>query len=1174
MSNLQSILKHDINRTIDGVIKADDDTHIRQEVEEYVLTREVNKHLDKLITGYRESIDRQRRGESYPFNGVWISGYFGSGKSHLLKMLAHILDSRKSGDMNLAETFTEKIEDQMLKANLLKSLDTPAMSILFNIDQEADAKNADGDSALLYIFEKVFNRHLGYFPYDRNVAEIERHLDEEGKYESFKEDYQRITGKSWDEGRKVALSMGRSKLIKVFSESMGMTEEDARHTIEHYKEGAALSVESFVQRVRAWLDAQDARSTNSSGTRLNFFVDEVGQFIAGKTRLMLNLQTLAETLGTVCDGRVWIFVTSQEDLTSVVGDPTKQQVQDFSKINARYHFRISLSSADVEEVIQKRLLDKTPEGAVQLKALYLKEQQTFRTLFRFGEGGHQIVFKDGDQFTLSYPFQAYQYNLLQQALKGLSEHNAFRGQHISQGERSMLEIFQDVGKHLKNRNLFSWATFDLMFEGIRQTLNTGLINAVNTAERNLKNEMALRLLKILLLVKYVNTFNATREHLKVLLIENLDQNLGDLDEAVTGSLNLLEHQTYIQRNGQIYEYLTNEEKDVEEEIKRVPVSHDALRKHLADEVFSSILKIPTNKIRYEETKDDYQVSRIIDGAPIGKTADLSIHLISPEHPQYGDRKAVLAQSMAKKEMQIILSADTVFQQDLRLYFQTDTYCRQQEGQVENAQIKRIIIEKQYQNTDRKKRIREKLISLLSTAELYVMGDLLPSGSQDPVQRIQGGFQSLVKKAYPKLRFLGNHHYSEADINATLNPDDAQALFSGNAAQLNEAERAMDTFIQREFAGKVPVSVRALVEEFQYRQFGWSEWGILATLARLFAREKVELLQGHSVKNKNEVQGFLIGRREFSEVRVKPILETKSEDLDALRSLYQKIFHQALTATGGKDGAIQFKEKLLEVVQILESGISSRKSQLPFLDDVEPFVAELRGITDKEWDYLLTGQENYTDRLNQLFQDELDPLRQFLNGPQPETWEGLKHFAESQVNNLREIGKADELEDFQEKLKEVPYRNDVLRTLVKLQKELLFAIQEEVGTRKEEASAHIDGFIETLSKTDGYGNLEPADQEEVKKPLYDIQSTLKNRKQLIEIRDVVSTQSETAFQKAQIKLANKVHPEEIILFASADEKKVSYPKPTLVNEEDVNAYAEALRSKYLELVREKKRITLS
>ncbi|RKX95833.1 MAG: BREX system P-loop protein BrxC [Spirochaetes bacterium] len=1168
MNNLQSILKHDITRTIDGVIKADDDTHIRQEVEEYVLTREVNKHLDKLIAGYRESIDQVRRGASYPFNGVWISGYFGSGKSHLLKMLAHILDSRKSENLNLAETFAGKIEDQMLKANLLKCLETPAESILFNIDQEADARNADGDSALLYIFEKVFNRHLGYFPYDRNVAEIERHLEEEGRYESFKEDYLRITGKSWEESRKAALSIGRSKLIKVFSESMGMSEDDARQTIEHYREGAALSVESFAQRVRAWLDAQDAAA------RLNFFVDEVGQFIAGKTRLMLNLQTLAETLGTLCGGRVWIFVTSQEDLTSVVGDPTKEQVQDFSKINARYHFRISLSSADVQEVIQKRLLDKTPEGSQQLKALYLKEQESFRTLFRFSEGGQQIVFKDGDQFTLSYPFQAYQYNLLQLALRGLSEHNAFRGQHISQGERSMLEIFQDVARHLKDRPLFSWATFDLMFEGIRQTLNSALINAVNTAERNLNNETALRLLKILLLVKYVRTFKATREHLKVLLIEDLDQNLTHLDEAVTEALNLLEFETYIQRNGFIYEYLTNEEKDVENEIKQVSVSHDEIRKNLSDMVFPGILKITTGKIRFEDNKDDYPFTRIIDGAPQGKPADLAIHLISPYHPQFDDTRAVLAQSMAKKEMQIILAADDVLQRDLKLFLQTDLYCRQKDGVVENAQIQRIVSEKFHKNDERKNQLKARLTTLLAEADLYVMGDAIPAGSQDPAVRIHAGFQSLVKKAYPKLRFLGNHHYSEADINTALNPSEDQALFSGSASKLSEAEQAVNNFIRQGFAGNVPVSVRSLVEEFRQGSFGWSEWGILATLARLYAREKVELIQGHSVKNRNEVQGFLISRRDFAEVRIKPVQDARSEDLDSLRSLYQTLFHKTLTAAGGKEGAVEFKTELLNVVHSLESGITANKSRLPFLKEVESPVAELRNITDREWDHLLTRQQDYAGRLIELFQDELDPLRQFLAGSQPGTWEELNSFADTQEANLREIGKTAELEEFREKLKEIPYKNDVLRELVSLRKELAQAVLEVAEEQRRKADEHIEGLMDDLSRSEGFDTLEESDKKEVKKPLYDVQQSLKNQNQLLEIRDVVSTQSASAYQKAQMRLTEKVNPGEKVIFATAEEKKVRFNHPELVSEEDVKAYAAALQNQYLELVKQNKRITLS
>ena len=80
MTDLKSRLQKDIDRKIDGVIKADDDTRILQEIDEYVITREIRKHLDKLIEGYSESIEAVKRKNNYPYNGVWISGYFGSGK--------------------------------------------------------------------------------------------------------------------------------------------------------------------------------------------------------------------------------------------------------------------------------------------------------------------------------------------------------------------------------------------------------------------------------------------------------------------------------------------------------------------------------------------------------------------------------------------------------------------------------------------------------------------------------------------------------------------------------------------------------------------------------------------------------------------------------------------------------------------------------------------------------------------------------------------------------------------------------------------------------------------------------------------------------------------------------------------------------------------------------------
>ena len=81
---------------------------------------------------------------------------------------------------------------------------------------------------------------------------------------------------------------------------------------------------------------------------------------------MTNLQTIAESLATKCRGRAWIIVTAQEDMDKVSGEMSKQQGNDFSKIQARFHTRMKLTSTNVDEVIQKRLLTKNDAGEVEL----------------------------------------------------------------------------------------------------------------------------------------------------------------------------------------------------------------------------------------------------------------------------------------------------------------------------------------------------------------------------------------------------------------------------------------------------------------------------------------------------------------------------------------------------------------------------------------------------------------------------------------------------------------------------------------------------------------------------------------------------------------------------------------------------------------------------------------
>ena len=239
-------------------------------------------------------------------------------------------------------------------------------------------------------------------------------------------------------------------------------------------------------------------------------------------------------------------------MDKVVGDRTKQQGNDFSKIQARFKTRVHLTSADVEEVIRKRLLDKNDEGAAALRAIYGAESANFKTLFDFVDGAKNYRnYTDEEHFVGTYPFVSYQFPLFQAAIIGISDHNAFEGRNSSVGERSMLGVVQDVAKVVGNGDIGTLATFDRMFEGIRASLKAQAQQQILVAERNLDNELAIRLLKALFLVKYVESFQATARNLTVLVYDRFGLDLPALAEDVKEALAELERQTYIQRNGHV-----------------------------------------------------------------------------------------------------------------------------------------------------------------------------------------------------------------------------------------------------------------------------------------------------------------------------------------------------------------------------------------------------------------------------------------------------------------------------------------------------------------------------------------------------------------------------------------------------------------------------------------------
>lgn len=974
---LRDIFAKPVDRSIDGVIKADDMGSLLTELDEYVITNEIGARLEQFLDAYN-NYDTA--------NGVWISGFFGSGKSHLLKMLALLLENNDIGGQRAIEIFERKLAgNPMLAGALRKAVSIPSRSVLFNIDQKADVISKTDVDALLAVFQKVFDEMCGYYGKLPHIAQFERDLDSRGKLEPFRAAFAQSSGKPWERGREQALMEGKH-VAAAFAEVTG---DEVNDILGQYRKDTKVSIEDFANMVKSWIDAQEPKF------RLNFFVDEVGQYIADNVKLMTNLQTIAESLNTKCKGQAWIVVTAQQDIGSVIGDLTAQQENDFSKIQARFANRMPLNSQDVAEVIQRRLLAKTEAGQITLGNLYDAEENNLRTLFDFGDNSFKFKnFSGKAQFAASYPFPNYQYDLFQRAIMGLSQHNAFEGKHSSVGERSMLGVFQEVAKQLADTPVGGLATFDLMFEGIRTALKSSVQQSIQLAEKNLGDDFAVRVLKVLFLVKYVKEFKPTARNISILMLSRFEADQTEQRRNIEEALSLLERQTLIQRNSEAYEFLTNEEKDVEAEIKAIAVDPAEIERHLDELAFGAILR--HSKIKHAGTGVDYAFTRKLDGHSLNREHELSVNIISPFSDESDTPDVLRSNSMASDEMVVMLGRDVRFTRDLILWLQTVKFARQVNSGDAQPGRDRIIAEKRDQNTRREKDLVQRLRGLMADARMFVRGAELEIGGEDPQERLVKGFQALVDKVYTSLPVLRGATYTEADL-ARAGKIDGE-LFVGEGSGMTEAEQDVLNHAQAQMRLGTRVSAKALVERFGAKPYGWPALAVLCLTASLVARGKLEARADSSLLEGDALVQGLRNSHALGNILLSPQIEFTSAQIRKSRELFQALFDLPASGNEARGLGAEWQAQLRTLTSELE-GFRRQATGYPFVAALDPLRILLDSMRDQPANWFITGPVGQEDQLLDTKEDVLDKVRSFMSGPQKGIYDEVRAFLTAQEQNL-------------------------------------------------------------------------------------------------------------------------------------------------------------------------------
>jgi len=903
--NIKELFVKPIDRPINGVIKADqmDAASIWQELEEYVVTKQISAYLRRFFDAYLAAMDRPHDPAITDRMGVWVSGFFGSGKSHFIKILSYLLENRAAldphtGQLRTATQFfdSHKIKDAMLLADIQRAVQGSADVILFNIDAKADNKSER--DAILQVFIRVFNEKLGYSGDAPHVADMERHLVAKGAFETFKTAFAASNGNHWEQERD-AVDFLRDDVVAALAQALKQSPASAAAWFDKARENYSINIESFAKVVNDYLGTRPAQH------KVIFLVDEVGQFIGNDSKLMLSLQTITEQLGTQCKGRAWVIVTSQADIDATIGESNKAKSQDFSKIQGRFHTRLSLASSNTDEVIGERLLAKTEAAHVELRDAFAGKGDVIKNTLSFvGNSVSLRSYADAAEFVAFYPFAPYQFTLLQKIFESIRNVGA-TGKHLSKGERSLLDAFQSAAVRNAGRGLNALVPLYDFYPSIESFIDGLAKKSIDEAPLNpALLAFDCTLLKAMFLIRYVpDIVKPNIDNLATLCVDEIDADKLALKRKIQESLARLEQQRLVSRNGDLWFFLTNEERDIAREIGHVDISAADKSRELATLVFDEIFRGQT-KLRHRDTKGDYEFNRLLDGAPWRSASHaLSFEVLTPLGDDYDKllpARCILRSIEGGGRAIVRLAEGERLDIELATYLQIEKYIASPKADHATPSLKRILADRKDENRERRSRLVHQLSGLIADGDFFALGQVVQIKASGPDKVLDDLLNYLVTNTYSKLPYLKVRQADPiAEIKAVLTA--GHVGYGGQGGQgglpLNgEVGNALAVAEVRDYlqlaASQTRVLLSEVVDRFAGIPWGWKpEWETVLLIARLFMAGEIKLVMEGADLDPAAAADPLTKTARFKQVS---ILKRKTADATALkraRELYKELFQK-------------------------------------------------------------------------------------------------------------------------------------------------------------------------------------------------------------------------------------------------------------------------------------------
>lgn len=1051
---LQEIYEKDITRHINPAVVVGElnEEAINQEIEEYVFSNDILKNMYAFLNAFAN----RKEGKT----GVWISGYYGSGKSHFIKYLFYCLNEKtKEKALNrLSEAVIDAKLDPLGDLtpsnfdNLIRELNKKDIEeIIFNID--AVSGNKKNEHTITRILMNQFNAKRGYNTSNIAIAIlIEKHLDKLGKFQDFKDKVKEKTGADWEAGKiKDIIRLRRSHIIDIACEiDPGIDKESLTEAI---RSDENYTIEELVRELKEYVD------TKGPEFRLIYLLDEISQYIGTNSDLLLNLQTIVEEIGHHIGNKVWIACTAQQDLTDLVAN-TENKTIEFGKILGRFETMISLDSQDVAYITQKRILDKNDKGINALTKLYTDNKGAINNQFVFHHDLYRN-YNDAEEFYLAYPFIPYQFRLISDVFLSFSR-VGYVGEGVKNTERAILGITHYTANNQKDKEVGYFISFDNFFnEQFSKNLTHEANNILNRAfqihfDSDIK-DFADRVIRVLFMITNLTedqevNFPANIENITTLLLNDLNTVKSELQRDVESVLNVLVEKNVVRVSEGKYKFLDDDGVLVANSISSTVVNQSTKLEYFYDSLIRPVLK-PDPSISLGNK--NVRAKIFADDLMRNQGDDFELRFVIFDTTDIEQQALHILQSSLYININRWLNEDKSFRKDFDEFCKTTSYLSNSRTNENTGSRKKTLDEFASKNDLLRDSLRIRFeknfleSSYISQCRVVDSNELHATTSST---RYAEMLENHLKSLYKYHNMSDSLSQTNNELRAHIENLNKQPILMGD---LDIAETEVNNRITN-LGSEIVLS--DLVKEFEKAPYAWRDIAVLHVVFNLVKRNYRSIYYQNEELDLKEFFDKAINTRSREAIVIKNPVKI---DLDLVKD-FKKVAKNIFANFAPKNSIHQEKDLILEFKDFVREKLKEVHSYgkeyngYVFYRHINDYYADLRELYETRSDeavmkLLIKNQDKIFNK-----RDNFENLGKFIYENIKE-YDEIKEFIISQATNIEKLDldvNLDELlsyfrnqdkpsDEYQNVFKQYRRIKKELNAKLKSQKETVIGIYEKI-----------------------------------------------------------------------------------------------------------------------------------